>query len=95
MPSDEDMIELIAKSAGSPKEVAIQVLQANELRHRIRKVDREISELEVRHKAEVKSLAATRKAIVDQCKHLHSIYHPDPSGNNDSWDECVVCGREV
>jgi hypothetical protein len=29
------------------------------------------------------------------CPHYTTTYHPDPSGNNDSWRECDACGKEL
>jgi hypothetical protein len=30
-----------------------------------------------------------------KCDHPVTTYHPDPSGNNDSYTECDVCGKEI
>lgn len=30
-----------------------------------------------------------------KCEHPKTTYHPDPSGNNDSYTECDVCGKEI
>ena len=30
-----------------------------------------------------------------KCPHKETEYHPDPSGNNDSFYECKECGQEV
>lgn len=29
------------------------------------------------------------------CLHKKTTYHPDPSGNNDSYTECDWCGKEI
>lgn len=31
------------------------------------------------------------KELQKACKHQLTTYHPDPSGNNDSWYECDIC----
>ncbi len=28
------------------------------------------------------------------CKHKHKTFHPDPSGNNDSFYSCDICDKE-
>lgn len=33
------------------------------------------------------------KSVKDKCPHLTRTYHPDPSGNNDSYHECDSCGK--
>lgn len=30
-----------------------------------------------------------------RCEHYATIYHPDPSGNSDSYYECDICGATV
>lgn len=53
------------------------------VRWRLRKLDREM-----------RMLMAERERTVRRCPH-DWVYHPDPSGNNDSHYECAVCGRSV
>lgn len=38
------------------------------------------------------SLRKSLRAIQQQCKHPVTKRHPDASGNNDSQDECEICG---
>lgn len=37
---------------------------------------------------------AREEVLKAACTHAPEFtkYHPDPSGNNDSWTECLVCG---
>jgi len=37
-------------------------------------------------------LQAELDAVQAACPHPGWNYHPDPSGNNDSWNECTRCG---
>jgi hypothetical protein len=41
-----------------------------------------------------KSLDKKTKNIQSECIHDYK-YHPDPSGNNDSWYICEGCGLEA
>ena len=34
-------------------------------------------------------------AIQAACSHQVTKFHPDPSGNSDSWTECILCGGSV
>jgi len=39
---------------------------------------------------------ATNQSItLPACPHTETTYHPDGSGNNDSWYECKACRRDV
>lgn len=35
------------------------------------------------------------KDLRKKCKHEVTKYHPDASGNNDSWTECLICGTTL
>lgn len=41
----------------------------------------------------VNKLNAEISSLQDRCKHWSRVYHPDPSGNSDSYYECVECGK--
>ncbi len=44
---------------------------------------------------EKKNLWNLLKEFQRYCTHDETTYNPDPSGNNDSWHECVRCGADV
>lgn len=48
-----------------------------------------------RHEATVKDLRIRLGLIRKRCPHPTTTYHPDPSGNSDSYYECNLCGAEV
>ena len=47
------------------------------------------------HENTLKMLDEDLDSVRARCPHLETIYHPDASGNNDSWDECNLCGMDV
>lgn len=47
-----------------------------------------------RHRKAILKIQNERRAIQTECSHKNTIYHPDPSGNNDSYHECTTCGKE-
>lgn len=46
-----------------------------------------------RHEVSVKEIKGKIAALQQYCHHWSRTYHPDPSGNNDSFYECDVCGK--
>jgi hypothetical protein len=48
------------------------------------------------HRAKIRH-NVTQLVIQTVCKHPPEFFkrHPDPSGNNDSWDQCIACGKEI
>lgn len=65
--------------------VAAEIREAKRLLHDLNKLyEMKRNELEVR-------IGVARKA----CTHPLVEYHPDASGNNDSTDECLCCGKRA
>ena len=54
-----------------------------------------LEKLDAEYKAKRDALKQTLREAQAVCKHEKTTYHPDPSGNNDSYTECDVCGKEV
>ncbi len=44
---------------------------------------------------DVAAINAEIKTIRSQCTHFVTKHHSDASGNNDSWDECLICGANL
>jgi hypothetical protein len=44
---------------------------------------------------ELKSIEREKAAFIESCCHYSTTYHPDASGNNDSFETCDVCGAEL
>jgi ribosomal protein S27E len=45
-----------------------------------------------RHELKRKELDEQFLKVRQKCKHWQTTFHPDPSGNNDSYYECTICG---
>lgn len=39
-------------------------------------------------------LMKSLKDVQDKCPHRITVYHHDPSGNNDSYRSCDTCGKD-
>lgn len=42
----------------------------------------------------IKNLQKETQTILETCDHPDTTHHPDPSGNNDSYTSCNICGKE-
>ena len=51
--------------------------------------------LDAEYKAKRDHLREVLRGYQAKCDHPKTTYHPDPSGNNDSYTECDVCGMEL
>ncbi len=48
-----------------------------------------------RHEKVIKEIKTKIVALQKNCPHWSKSYHPDPSGNNDSYYECDTCGAYI
>lgn len=77
----------------TPEEIGTACATAHTLAQRVRAAKAEIHSLERVHGKMMEDLKNTLEAIRAECDHPAASYHGDPSGNNDSHHECVVCGQ--
>jgi hypothetical protein len=61
----------------------------------ISKVEEEIEAEYVRHHGKMLVLETSLNDLKALCQHWELVYYPDPSGNNASWSECTICGKEL
>lgn len=54
-----------------------------------------LERLDEDYKLKKDALRATLKEAQKRCKHSKTTYHPDASGNNDSYVECDNCGASI
>jgi hypothetical protein len=54
-----------------------------------------INDENIKYDKTVKELKGCIKDWQKKCEHWSKTYHPDPSGNNDSFYECNICGKEL
>jgi len=57
------------------------------------KIELDCIEEERRHKNKLAELNAAKVNIQVTCPHSIIQHYPDASGNNDSSDECQICGK--
>ena len=50
-------------------------------------------ELEREYQTKLDHVKKSLKALQNSCKHEHTKYEPDASGNNDSYTWCRDCGK--
>lgn len=69
-----------------------QVSAIEAIKTEVAEIRKQRAELADRHKKEQLVLANSYAAVKRKCQHQLTQYHPDASGNNDSWYECLICG---
>lgn len=53
------------------------------------------AKLLVQHQTESAAHHEAVTKVQKACSHLATTHHSDPSGNNDSYDQCDICGAYV
>jgi len=66
-----------------------------EIRNEFAVIEKARARIERQYETTLKMLDEDLTVLRARCPHLETIYHPDASGNNDSWDECNLCGKEL
>jgi hypothetical protein len=64
------------------------------IRNELTVIEKARQRIERQHETTLKMLDEDLAAVRTKCPHLETTYHPDASGNNDSWSECDLCGKE-
>lgn len=59
------------------------------------KYEQSIATLEKKFREEKMKLKEKLNKDISLCKHTIRTRHPDPSGNNDSYTSCDICGKEL
>jgi len=54
-----------------------------------------LEKLDKKYKAKKEILKQKLLEEQEKCPHKSITFHPDPSGNNDSYYECNRCGKEI
>lgn len=67
----------------------------NEIRTEVRALEDGLRTALTRYQQRVRVLDSRLVAVRKECPHSEVTHHADPSGNNDSTVECLVCGKEA
>lgn len=59
----------------------------------IKSANKEIEAECKKHETTIKEIKLKITTLQKKCAHWSKTYHPDPSGNNDSYYECESCGK--
>jgi len=52
------------------------------------------TEIEVYHNG-IEECNKRLRDLYKKCPHTSTVFHADPSGNNDSYSECLICGGHI
>jgi hypothetical protein len=93
--------ELIIKDATEkkvsdlPEFLKEEVDKAEIVKQKKREIQKSRDEANKIYKEKLKGLDEVEKELQKNCSHYEFVYHPDPSGNSDSYYECLICGKEL
>ena len=90
---NNELAKAIFGSDGSAKYKEYET--AVRIKEEIQKRQTSIRRLLEERDDQIKVLEEEMKKMQAECKHQVTHYHPDPSGNSDSWTECVICGKSL
>lgn len=65
------------------------------IRSRILECENKIEDIQKKADAQIFAFRKLIQSTKEECRHESTSYHPDPSGNNDSYYKCDICGAEL
>ena len=74
--------------------LSTQLKLMEDIRKGIKIIHQDMDRENLRHEAAIRAYKEKLKAYREQCNHWTRTYYADPSGNNDSFYECDICGKE-
>lgn len=75
------------------EEASTAVMKGLEVKERCSEISKLMQEEETRHHQTIEGYKKRIEEIRKECGHWVTTFHPDPSGNNDSYHECSLCGK--
>ena len=79
---------------GLAEHIAILLELDEVLKKDIKICNKHRSDEQLRHKQSIQELNSCMDKIQTRCPHYEYTYHEDPSGNNDDYYSCDLCGKE-
>lgn len=67
--------------------------EAEDVKSQVRALEKDRTKEHARHGEAIKEIDSRLKEAQTRCKHWSRTYHPDPSGNSDSFYECDTCQK--
>ena len=66
-----------------------------EISQKIYKLQEKLVKEQFAYEKKIKKIKTEIFEIMKNCPHNKISFHSDPSGNNDSFMECSICGKEA
>lgn len=94
MELSKKLIEAIVKECdGDAEKISRAISLVQKIRTGIAAIAAGQDEADKVYERRMKTLAKEMAELRKQCGHWETTFHGDPSGNNDSYNECTICGK--
>lgn len=77
------------------RDLARRIASVGLVRQKLEKLAQERAQAEANFRATLDRLDREKLAVQHQCFHPRLVRVTDPSGGNDSHDECAICGAKI
>lgn len=89
----KELINSIMAKANDADSIYTELKKVESIRASIKSLSSEIEVEHKRHQEKKREIESELKKVRELCQHWTQTYHTDPSGNNDSYSECNICGK--
>jgi len=94
-PSEGLMKVIVDRHGADSQKIHQDIKKYKDLRRDLFVANADVAKEEARHVKALKELRERCAKATKDCDHPIKTFHPDPSGNNDSYYECDICGVEL
>lgn len=91
----ESLIKAAMEKYKTPKEMAVAINSVLSVEKEASSIRNEMNRVEGEYKKQMDALNKKLAVVKSSCPHLVTSYHPDPSGNSDSYHECEHCEKTM
>lgn len=75
--------------------LALQLSRVDDIRRARNKLALQREDAKDALKERLRAIEQSLLAVQNTCPHYERTFHGDPSGNNDSWTCCDICGASL
>jgi phosphoribosyl-dephospho-CoA transferase len=77
------------------RQIAHKINKYLDIKNSISKIKENIHKTKLRHMEELQKLDISIAILQSTCDHPDTERYGDPSGGNDSFRQCLICGKEL
>lgn len=88
-------IRFLIDTGKTSEEIEDILIKDSILRREVQSYNAQLANLKEKYEQSVKEIKSKISELRLKCPHHETSFNQDPSGNNDSYYNCTLCGKEA